>query len=57
MRYSKSLANFAQVAFNAGLVLHCRRAADDFEVGHPGEAGQNFILNAICEVGVLFFLT
>src|SRR5207247_610624 len=56
VRYSELLANFAQVALSAGLVLHCRCAADHFQVGDSGEIGQNFILDAICEVGVLFFL-
>ena len=56
MRYSELLANFAQVAWSAGLILHRRCAADHFQVGDPGEIGQNFILDAICEVQVLFFL-
>jgi hypothetical protein len=35
-------------------VQHCRRAADDLHVGHSGQAGQDFILHAVCEVSVLF---
>src|SRR6266480_167453 len=56
MRHAECRTNFAQVAWSAGLILHCRCAADDFQVGDPGKAGQNFILDAICEIGVLFFL-
>ena len=56
MRDAECRADFAQVAWDAGLVLHCRCAANDFQVGNLGEAVQNFILDAICEVRVLFFL-
>ena len=56
MCYSELLANFAQVSWSAGLVLHRRCPADHFQIGDPGEIGQNFILDAICEIGVLFFL-
>ena len=47
-------ADFAEVALNAVFVLHHRCAANDFEVGHFREIGQDLVLNSIGEVGILF---
>jgi len=32
MRYAEFISDFAQISFYSGLVLHDRRAADDFQV-------------------------
>jgi hypothetical protein len=56
MRHTECFCDFADVALSAGLVLHHRRAADDFEVGDLGKVGKNLILHTICEVSVLFII-
>ena len=37
--------------------MHHRRATDDSEVGNPRKIAKNLILDAVCEVSVLFFIT
>ena len=53
MRHAERLADFAQVAGDTAFVLHCRRPANDFQIGDPSEIGQDFVLHAIGEEGVL----
>src|SRR5712691_4504252 len=47
-------ADFAQVALDDVFVLHHRRAADHFEVGHFREIGEDLVLDTVGEVGILF---
>ena len=54
MRDAELLADLAQIARRAALVLHDARAADHFEIGDLREVGQNLVLHAIGEKGVLF---
>ena len=54
---TECFADFPEVALDAVFVLHHGGAADDFEVGHFGEIGQDLVLNTIGEVGVLFVVT
>src|SRR4051794_9270852 len=56
MRHAKLLADFAQIALSPGLVLHHGRATDHLEVGDLGEVGQDLVLHAVGEEGVLFVL-
>src|SRR5205814_4082898 len=51
---TECFADFPEVALDAVFVLHHGGAADDFEVGHFREIGQDLVLNTIGEVGVLF---
>ena len=55
VRYAKRLGDLAQITLYTDFVLHCRRAANDFQVGYFRQASQDFVLHAICEVSVLFF--
>src|SRR5947207_13325749 len=56
MSDTEFFGNFTQISDKAALVLHYRCAADYFQVGHSGEASQNFILHTIGEVSVLFLV-
>src|SRR5438128_2100067 len=56
MSDAKLLADFAQIALSAGLVLHHGGATDHLEVGDLGEVGQDLVLHAIGEESVLFIL-
>ena len=49
------LADLAQIARCAAFVLHDARPADDFQVGNPGQMGQDLVLDALGEEGVRFF--
>ena len=51
--HAQLLTNFAQIARGRLAILHHTRPADHFEVGHPREIGQNLILHAIGEEGVV----
>ena len=42
-------ADLAQVARGAAAILHHARAADHFQVGDPGQVGQDFVLHAVGE--------
>ncbi len=55
MRHAELLADLAQIARRAGLVLHDRRAADHLQIRDLGEVGQDLVLHAIGEEGVRFF--
>ena len=48
------LADLAHVAFGPGLVLPHAGVADHLQIRDLGEIGQDLVLNAIGEVGVLF---
>ena len=54
MRDAELLADLAQIARRAGLVLHHARAADHFQIGDLREVGQNLVLHPIGEKDVLF---
>jgi hypothetical protein len=54
MRYSELLADLAQIARRAGLVLHHRGAADHFQVRDLREVGQDLVLHTIGEESVRF---
>ena len=56
MRYAKLFPDLAQVTRDSGLVLHYAGAADHFQICDFGEVGQDFILHAIREKRVRFFL-
>ena len=51
---TECFADFAEVTLDNVFVLHYRRAADHFEVGDLCEIGQDFVLNPIGKVGILF---
>ena len=55
MRHAELLADLAQIARSAGLVLHHAGAADHFQVRDPGQVGEDFVLHAVGEKGVRFF--
>src|SRR5207302_918098 len=57
MGHAKSFGDLAQVAFRPAPILHDRSTADDLKVRHLGKDGQNFILDAVGEVSVLFLVT
>ncbi len=54
--HAKLLSDFAQVALRAGLILHHAGAADHFQLSDFCEIRQNFILHAVGEESVLFFV-
>ena len=56
VRYAKRLGDLEQITLCADFVLHCRRAADYFQIRHLGQAGEDFILHAVCEESVLFLI-
>ena len=56
MRHAKLLSDLAQVALEAGFVLHHRSAADHFQIGDLGKVSQDFILHAVSKEGVCFLL-
>ena len=56
MRDPELLADLAQIARHVALVLHHRRAADYFQIGDRGQVGQNFVLDAVGEISVLFLV-
>ena len=51
--HAKRLGDLAQVSLCLNFVLHCRCATDYFQVRYLGQAGKDFVLHAIREVGVL----
>ena len=53
---TECFADLTEVTLDAVFVLHHRSAADDFEVGHFREVGQDLVLNTIGEVGILFVI-
>ena len=53
MRHPELLADLAQVARGAALVLHHTGAADHFQVRHFRQRGQNLVLHAIGEKDVV----
>ena len=55
MCHAELLADLAQIARRAALVLHDARAADHFQVGNPGQMGHDLVLDALGEEGVRFF--
>ena len=55
MRHAELLADLAQIARRAALVLHHGGAADHFQVGDLRQVGQDLVLHAIGEEGVRFF--
>ena len=54
MRHAELLADLAQIARGAGLVLHDARAADHFQIRDLREVGQDLVLHAVGEEDVLF---
>ncbi len=54
MRHAQLLPDLAQVARRVALVIHHRGAADHFQVGEFGQSGQDLILHAVGEEGVVF---
>jgi hypothetical protein len=50
------LPNLAQIALRIGFILHDGSAADHFQIRDSGEVDEDFILHAISEVGIGFFL-
>ena len=56
VRHTERLSDVAQVSLGGIFVLHYGRAANYFKIGDFGKVGQNFVLNAIREVGILFLL-
>src|SRR5439155_13919830 len=50
------LSDFFEVPRDAALVLHDRSATDHFQVLDLGKIRQQFVLNAVGKVSVLFFL-
>src|SRR5205814_9451554 len=54
--YAQRLTNIAEIPFCAFSVLHDRSPADHFEVSRFREIRQNFILNAIRKINVLFLI-
>ncbi len=56
MRDAELLANLAQVAREPRSCIALRGAADHFQIRDLGQISQDFILHAICEISVLFFL-
>src|SRR3954454_2836824 len=52
---AKLLRNFFEVAGNASLILHDRRAADYLQILDLGQTGEQLFLNSISKEGVLFF--
>ena len=54
MSNAELLSNLAQVARIAALVEHDRSAADDFQVRDLGQVREDFILNSVREIRVLF---
>ena len=57
MRYAECRADFAKVALGTGFVLHHRCAANHFQGGNSGKASEDFILDAISKVSILFLVT
>ena len=55
MGHAELLADLAQIARRAAFVLHHARAADHFQIGNLGQMGQDLVLDALGEEGVLFF--
>ena len=53
MRHAELLTDLAQIARRAALVLHHRGAADHLQVRDLRQVGQDFVLHAIGEEGVL----
>ena len=56
MRNAEFLGDLAKVAHRGILILHHTCATNYFQVGNSGEIRKDFVLNAVCEVGVLFFI-
>ncbi len=54
MRHAELLADLAQIARRAAFVLHDAGAADHFQVGNPGQMGQDLVLHALSKEGVCF---
>src|SRR6266576_2557417 len=51
------LRDFFEIAGNADLILHHRRAADYLQILDLGQTREQLFLNSISKEGVLFFLT
>src|SRR5262249_43023920 len=47
------LADFAQVAFGAGLVLAHAGVTDHFQIRNFGQIGQDLVLHAVGKIGVV----
>ena len=56
MSDAELLADLRQVALRATFILHDRSAADHFQVRDLRQVGQDFILHAVCEIGVLLVI-
>src|SRR5712692_371015 len=56
MSDAELLTDLAQVALPASFILHDRSAADHFQVRDLCQVGQNFVLHAVGEIGVLLFI-
>jgi len=52
--YAQSIGNLAQIAFGVRPVLHHRGSANDFELGHLGQVIEDFILDTVTKIGVIF---
>ncbi len=57
MCYAELLADFAQIARRAALVLHDARAADHFEISNLCQVRQDFVLHTVGEVSIGFVFT
>ncbi len=56
MRDAELLPDLSKIAIARRFVAHHARAADHFEVGHFREIGQDFVLHAVGEVGILLVI-
>jgi hypothetical protein len=56
VRNAQFLGDFAQVAIYGVLVLHHACTTNYFQVRNFGEIREDFVLNAVCEIGVLFLI-
>ena len=55
--YSQLLRNLSEITRDPTLILHHRSAANHFQIFELGQIGEQFFLNAIGKVSVLFFFT
>jgi hypothetical protein len=51
--YTELLPDLAKITHYTTLVLHHACAADDLQIGDPCQMGEDFILHAISEEGVI----
>ena len=56
MRHAERFGDLADIALDTSFVLHDRGAANDFQVRHLRQIGENFILHAIGKKGILLFV-